>query len=153
MRPFGPKYRDLSESDGDAVTDEEGRFRIANLRPGPHALLHYPPKMEGLDFGPVEAPGEGIELPALRYATFRVRLALPSGSREPESITLKKSSRPRNEAVWGSGGRGWSGHTLAWNGGEIEYEGLSACPTEVWITVPGHAPVLLELDPKPGEVV
>jgi hypothetical protein len=45
-------------------TDEQGRFTVDRLVPGPHELMVYPPGSIGGPIVPATAPAEGVELRA-----------------------------------------------------------------------------------------
>jgi Carboxypeptidase regulatory-like domain len=151
MRPIGPKHRDLEDSKGKAVSDENGRFRIEGLRAGTHGICADLKHHRRRWTCPVEAPVEYVRVMIPRLAWITMRLVPPDGEPPVERIALRRSGGHRNAEMWGVGRGGSSTSVKILDDGKLETY-ITDGPIDIEIMPAGYGPLRFHLDLKPGEV-
>lgn len=88
-RPYGPEYRDLPPSEASTATDEQGRFVVSGLHPGPHRLTAYGITQENVEIELFDVPSEPLQLVSRREGSLVGRVVLPEGVDAPEELSLQ----------------------------------------------------------------
>lgn len=131
-------------SGGRTTTDDEGRFRIAGLRAGPHSLGLVLARLVVPDGLRLDPPTEDLRVTVWRKAAVRVRLLVPAGTTPPEEVGIRVGRRE-------GGGYGVSGHKLRWSGGDLVFRDLAPGESRVHFQAPGLLEVVRDLTLEPGE--
>lgn len=137
---------ELSLSEARATTDDEGRFSVSGLCEGPHGVILVVGRHDVPDTFRLEPPGDDIRIVVMRKAGLRALLRLPAGSAAPEQVAVRIGFTMES-------GVGWSGHSYAWNDGELVIDDLRVETTHVRIQVPAHLEIVREVKPTAGGIV